>query len=107
MKAKCVLIVISSLCFSASGFAQSSSDKTTRDITSSNRSIDTVQLKSGPLADFYELVSQHQLPNQTSDRLVQKSERKMNSIQPSQADVPAKLELEMANSPKTIVANKP
>lgn len=107
MKTKYVLIVISSLCFSASGFAQSSSDKTTLDITTSNRPIDTVQLKSGPLADFYELVSQHQLQKQIPDNRGLRSELKMNQIQFSQADAPAKLELEMANRAKTILLNKP
>jgi hypothetical protein len=107
MKTKYVLIVISSLCFSASGFAQTSSDNTLRDVTSSRRSIDTVQLKSGPLADFYELVSQYQLPKQTSDNRALRSELKMNQIQLSQTDAPAKLELEIANSAKTVLANKP
>ena len=107
MKTKYVLIVISSLCVSASGFAQSSADKTMRDVTSSGRSIDTVQLKSGPLADFYELVARYQLPKQTSDNRELISELKMNQIQRSQTDAPAKLELEIANSAKTVLANKP
>jgi hypothetical protein len=100
MKSKYLFIAIASLSFSTSGFAQSSTDKSP---TNKTNSIESVQLKSGPLADFYELVSQHRPSKQTQkiDPL------NKAQLQDDNAELLVKLELELANNTKTVAASKP
>ena len=100
MKSKYLFIAIASLSFSVSGFAQSNTDKSTGNKASS---IESVQLKSGPLADFYELVSQQRLSKRTQ-KIGQLSKAELPD---DKADAQAKLELELANNIKTVEASKP
>lgn len=100
MKSKYLFIAIASLGFSTSGFAQSNTDKSPRNRTNS---IESVQLKSGPLADFYELVSQHQ----TSKQIHKIGQLSKAELKDDKAEVIAKLEMDLANNIKTVEASKP
>lgn len=100
MKTKYVFIAIASLGFSTSGIAQSNPQSGSANKTSSVNAIASVQLKSGPLADFYELVAQHQLPNSTLAA-------EPTNPHLTKGVAPSKLVLELADNTKAALTNNP
>lgn len=62
MKIKYLPFYIAALTLSSHGFAQSNQALPESTKTSSSPRLDLQEVKHGPLADFYELVAQYQLP---------------------------------------------
>jgi hypothetical protein len=100
MKTTYIIFAIVSLSFSSIGLAQSNAKSSTTNKANSVNAIASVELKSGPLADFYELVAQHQPPKYPQ-------EQASTTSQISKSVPPAKMPLELAENMKAEQKTKP
>jgi hypothetical protein len=100
MKTTYIIFAMVSLSFSNIGIAQSNAKSSTTNKASPVNAIANVELKSGPLADFYELVAQHQPPKHHQEHASTTSQISKNLP-------PPKMVLELAENMKAEQKTKP
>jgi hypothetical protein len=100
MKTTYIIFAMVSLSFSSIGLAQSNAKSNTTNQASAVNAIASVELKSGPLADFYELVAQHQPPKHPQEQASTTSQISKNLP-------PPKMVLELAENRKAEQKTKP
>nr|WP_315468800.1 hypothetical protein [uncultured Undibacterium sp.] len=100
MKTTYIIFAMVGLSFSTSGIAQSNAKSSTTNQASAVNAIASVELKSGPLADFYELVAQHQPPKYSQEHASTTSQNSKNLP-------PPKMVFELAENMKAEQKTKP
>ncbi len=100
MKIKYLVAVLATVSFAATSSAQSDLKQTASHKTSSESTLASIQLKSGPLADFYELVAQHQLSKPANILVAEKSI-------PKRTELPTEISVVLSTSSSTLQASKP